>query len=410
LSAPDKEKVKERLAAWIAEIVGERLKPLVEIAAAKDIAGLARGIAFRLSENFGALRREAVAEEMRALDQPARAQLRNYGVRFGAFNIYFPALLKPASAELALVLWALKNGTTHGIDMAAMPDPPRPGLTSLIADKAVPEAFYRVTGFHVCGPRAVRIDMLERLADQIRPLMAWRANPTNPNPPPKGATGDGGFRATPEMMSILGCSAGELGNVLQALGFRLDRVRIEPVDRVRIEPEPVEPAEAATNGAPAMAPADTEAAAAEQPAPTAEQPQPSDQQPAPPIVTDATPAAGEASATASEQPAADTTPPEVKWDEIWRPRRQGRQPQQHRRGAHARPQPKGDQTPQSQPKRSSRPDRRERRRDGPPQRRDDRPRTVVQSASPPAKSGADPDSPFAALRSLKLALEKPSQD
>ena len=228
LSAPDKEKVKERLAAWIAEIVGERLKPLVEIAAAKDIAGLARGIAFRLSENFGALRREAVAEEMRALDQPARAQLRNYGVRFGAFNIYFPALLKPASAELAVVLWALKNGAAHGIDIAAMPDPPRPGLTSLVADKAVPEAFYRVTGFHVCGPRAVRIDMLERLADQIRPLMAWRANPTNPSPPPKGATGDGGFRATPEMMSILGCSAGELGNVLQALGFRLDRVRIEP--------------------------------------------------------------------------------------------------------------------------------------------------------------------------------------
>ena len=30
------------------------------------------------------------------------------------------------------------------------------------------------------------------------------------------------------MMSILGCSAGELGHVLQALGFRLDRVRIEP--------------------------------------------------------------------------------------------------------------------------------------------------------------------------------------
>ena len=271
LSAPDKEKVKERLAAWIAEIVGERLKPLVEIAAAKDIAGLARGIAFRLSENFGALRREAVAEEMRALDQPARAQLRNYGVRFGAFNIYFPVLLKPASAELALVLWALKNGATHGIDMAAMPDPPRPGLTSLVADKAVPEAFYRVTGFHVCGPRAVRIDMLERLADQIRPLMAWRANPTNPNPPPKGATGDGGFRATPEMMSILGCSAGELGNVLQALGFRLDRVRIEP--------EPVKPAEAAPNGEPAVAPADTEATVGEQPAITGEQPQPPAQQP-----------------------------------------------------------------------------------------------------------------------------------
>ncbi len=226
LSALDKERVQGRLVAWLAEIVGERLKPLVEIANAKDISGLARGIAFRLGESLGALRRETVADEIRALDQPARAQLRGYGVRFGAFNIYLPALLKPASTELALVLWILKNGAAHGLDIAALPEPPRPGLTSLAADKTLPESFHRVAGFHLCGPRAVRIDMLERLADQIRPLVAWRADPANPVAPPKGATGDGGFRATPEMMSILGCSAGELGHVLQALGFRLDRVRL----------------------------------------------------------------------------------------------------------------------------------------------------------------------------------------
>ena len=50
---------------WLTELVGERLKPLVEIAASQDISGLARGIAFRLSESFGTLRREAAAEEIR---------------------------------------------------------------------------------------------------------------------------------------------------------------------------------------------------------------------------------------------------------------------------------------------------------------------------------------------------------
>ena len=116
-------------------------------------------------------------------------------MRFGAFNIYFPALLKPASAELALTLWALKEGAAHGLDLEALPEPPRPGLTSLPVDKAVPEAFYRVAGFHVCGPRAVRIDMLERLADQIRPLVAWRAGPGQPEsrrpraPPATAASG-----------------------------------------------------------------------------------------------------------------------------------------------------------------------------------------------------------------------------
>ena len=130
LTGPDKEKVQERLDAWIAELIGERLKPLVEIAAAPGHRRPGARHRLPAQENFGVLRRESVAEEIRSLDQPARAQLRKYGVRFGAFNIYFPAMLKPASAELALMLWVLKHGAAHGLDIAAMPEPPRAGLTS----------------------------------------------------------------------------------------------------------------------------------------------------------------------------------------------------------------------------------------------------------------------------------------
>ncbi len=98
----DKEKVQARLETWITDTIAERLKPLVDISKAEDISGLARGIAFRLTETFGVLKRDSVAEEIKSLDQEARAQLRKYGVRFGAFNIYFPLLLKPAPAELTL--------------------------------------------------------------------------------------------------------------------------------------------------------------------------------------------------------------------------------------------------------------------------------------------------------------------
>jgi hypothetical protein len=132
--------------------------------------------------------------------------------------------LKPAAAELVLTLWSLKNAGASGVE--ALPDPPRAGLTSFNPDPACPEAFYRAFGYHVCGPRAVRLDMLERLADVIRPLLAWRG--TNGSAPPKGATGDGGFTVTPEMMSLLGCSPDELGGVLKELGFRLDRRPIKP--------------------------------------------------------------------------------------------------------------------------------------------------------------------------------------
>jgi ATP-dependent RNA helicase SUPV3L1/SUV3 len=398
LSGPDKEKVQERLVAWLAELVGERLKPLVEIAAGQDISGLARGIAFRLSESFGTLRREAAAEEIRSLDQPARAQLRNYGVRFGAFNIYFPALLKPASAELALTLWVLKEGAKHGLDSDALPEPPRPGLTSLPVDKAVPEAFYRAAGFHVCGPRAVRIDMLERLADQIRPLVAWRADSTNPSTPPKGATGDGGFKPTPEMMSILGCSAGELGNVLQALGFRQDRVRVTTAAAKPAE-APSIAAAGAENGA--AAPDDTPPTVAQSEA-TAEQP----------ASIAAEPANGtDAASVATPEPAPSPIPATEEWAEIWRPRRQGRaaRPRDNVRA----PKPTEDRPKHAKPppSRRERHERQERRREGSGQRRGDRPRPFMQSAAPPpAKGGVDPDSPFAALHALKLTMEKPSQD
>lgn len=230
LQANEREKVQLRLDTFVTDIIAERLKPLVDLSKDEEITGLARGIAFQLIENFGMLRRENVANDIKSLDQNARSQLRRYGVRFGAFNIFFPALLKPGPSEVLRTLWLLKSAEAAGVDISAPPDPPRPGLTSLRSDPSVPDAFYAVSGFHLCGPRAVRADMLERLADQIRTLVNWRPDPAKHGATvPRGATGDGGFTVTPEMMSILGCSTDELGEVLRALGFRSEqRPRPEP--------------------------------------------------------------------------------------------------------------------------------------------------------------------------------------
>ena len=131
LHASDKERIAARVTDWLGRLVELRLKPLIELAKAPDLTGLARGIAFRLVESFGILARETAAEEIRALDQQARAELRKYGVRFGAYNIYFPLLLKPAASDLLLLLWSLKHGASTGIDAANLPEPPRQGLTSV---------------------------------------------------------------------------------------------------------------------------------------------------------------------------------------------------------------------------------------------------------------------------------------
>ena len=226
LSPPDRERVVKRLEAWLAAHLEARLKPLVALSQASDLSGLSRGLAFRLIENLGVLRRDTASAEIKALDQNARGQLRRYGVRFGAFNLYFPALLKPASAELLLLLWALHAGHEHGLDPSGLPARPQQGLTSVTADTSIPEPYWRAAGFHVAGTRAVRIDMLERLSDLIRARIAWR--PTEGGAAaPSGATGDGGFRVAPELMSMVGCSGDEFASILRALGFRLERKKLE---------------------------------------------------------------------------------------------------------------------------------------------------------------------------------------
>ena len=222
LAAIDKENITTRIETWLAHHIEVRLKPLVEIAKAEEITGLARGIAFRLRENFGVLKRDTVADEIKSLDQDSRAQLRKYGVRFGAHHIYFPLLLKPAAADLLLLFWLLKHGSEHNLTPASISESPRQGLTSVPRNAAVPDEFYRAAGFGVTGPRAVRVDMLERLADIIRPLTAWKPTEANTEPP-LGAAGGGAFKIRPEMMSIMGCSGEELGAILESLGFRREK-------------------------------------------------------------------------------------------------------------------------------------------------------------------------------------------
>jgi ATP-dependent RNA helicase SUPV3L1/SUV3 len=226
LAPPERERVMKRLESWVEAQITTKLKPLVELSDPVGLTGLARGIAFRLVENFGTLRRDAIADELKTLEQMERASLRQHGVRFGAFNVYIPSLLKPAAAELLTLLWALYSGRDHGIALDALPPRPQQGLTSVEADRRVPEPYWRVTGFHLAGTRAVRIDMLERLADLIRMRVAYRSG--GEQPAPSGATGDGGFRVVSDLMSVVGCSGEDFASILRSFGFKHERRKLAP--------------------------------------------------------------------------------------------------------------------------------------------------------------------------------------
>ncbi len=127
---------------------------------------MARGIAFRLVEALGVIPRSEVAEEVKGLDQESRASLRKHGVRFGQYTVFLPLLLKPAPTRLRLVLWSLAE------NLEVFPESPPPGLVTMAAVPDAPPGYYSRAGYRLAGERAIRIDMLERLADMIRNLDA----------------------------------------------------------------------------------------------------------------------------------------------------------------------------------------------------------------------------------------------
>ncbi|MGH6683480.1 MAG: helicase-related protein, partial [Pseudolabrys sp.] len=235
LTGPAKELVQTRLDLWLKNHIEKLLAPLFSLTAADDVTGMARGIAFQLVEALGVLERQKVAEEIKGLDQPARATLRKYGVRFGAYHIYLPILLKPAPRSLATQLWALKHEAPDAKGVGDLLHLAASGRTSIPVDKETPKALYRTAGYRICGERAVRVDILERLADLVRPILSWRE--TSPGPKPEGVFDGRGFTVTGAMTSLTGASGEDFASILRSLGYRMDR-KPKPVESKPVEPAP----------------------------------------------------------------------------------------------------------------------------------------------------------------------------
>src|SRR5439155_1305252 len=155
LNGAPREAVQTRLDLWLKTHIEKLLGPLFGLQKAEDVTGIARGIAFQLIEALGVIERSKISAEMKDLDQPSRAVLRKYGVRFGAYHIYVPALLKPAARALASLLWAQKH---DHVDLSALSGAQHlagSGRTSFPVDKLLDRDAYRSRGYRQCGERAV---------------------------------------------------------------------------------------------------------------------------------------------------------------------------------------------------------------------------------------------------------------
>jgi ATP-dependent RNA helicase SUPV3L1/SUV3 len=296
-----------------------------------------------------------------------------------------------------------------------------------------------MVGYRVCGNRAIRVDILERLADLIRPALSWR--PAMPGEKPPGTFDGRGFTVTVGMTSLAGCSGEDFASILRSLGYRLDR-------RPPLPPAPpatpdTSVAPEAADGAPEVAaaapeatetpveataePASDETAAAEIPPVEATLSEVAIEAPA---EIDLSNVEAVAEAAAASETTAAATPAEPEMIDVWRPgrpegaRRPPRKPKQPRRqvnipnlaAAPAQQAADGAAPAQdAQAQTAAKPERKPReQRDGHNRkgrsnnidgRRPDRPRQQQARPERARDNPIDTNSPFAALLDLKARLE-----
>jgi ATP-dependent RNA helicase SUPV3L1/SUV3 len=217
-------RLRDRLEAWLRAHVRQVFAPLhrladaaEDVAASKPLGGAARGLAYQLIEGLGTVPRDQVGAQLDGLPDADRRRLGRLGLRFGVETLYMPAMLRPAPARLAALLWrvaepgapALSDGVLAGLgSRTALPDP-----------AALPGGFWRAVGYLPVGPLALRADVLERLTYQARDL--GRQGP---------------FVPPAAMLSLVGCGRAELGAVLATLGYRPGEVEEDGDSVVRFAP------------------------------------------------------------------------------------------------------------------------------------------------------------------------------
>lgn len=467
LAGASREQVEARIDLWLKAHVVKLLGPLIALENGDGLTGAARGIGYQVAENFGVLDRAKVADVVKGLDQQQRSELRGLGIRFGAHHIYASGLMKPAPRALAAQLYALKH-EPEATGVADVSHLAASGRTSIPLDPSISRDLYRVAGFRVAGERAIRVDILERLADLIRPALAWRSG--NPGEVPAGAYPGGGFTVTGAMTSLVGCSGDDFASILSALGYRKDMkpaVKAAPVASA----EPTADAAAGADPDAASAVSEVEDVAADPSASEADSHEPAAEAPTAGETAVDVPAEPEAAVAVSETPeavatadaapepaAGETAEPELV--AVWRPGRpdherrrsfhrggrrgQGGQQAKPTEGANAedrperprfdrqnRPQgdrtrqdrPEGEQGRDNRPPRTDRPDGERKPFQGKPShgkprgdrpqgkfgkgrddRRDEQRGERSWQSRPAPSKGPDPDSPFAKLMELKAKL------
>ncbi|MCY4259960.1 MAG: helicase-related protein [Rhodobacteraceae bacterium] len=216
-----RKRVEMRVMAYAEHMISQHLGQLIALRDDEELSAPARGLAFKLADSFGILDRRTVADDIKGIDAECRTELRKYGVKIAQHSVFLYSALKPKATRLRLLLWSLRS-------KCAVPSPPQPGLTTVIADRSMPEGYYPLCGFARVGTLAVRVDILDRLM-----RLLWNLESEQE------------FEAGAEMLSITGTTHEDFMKIMRGLGYRVKQHERCPVIPESAEAMPDEPPDAA---------------------------------------------------------------------------------------------------------------------------------------------------------------------
>lgn len=227
----------DRMREFLRAEVQTHLQPLIKLKEFQEAEGTlpeAKGFAYTLAENHGAVTRRHYGQVLRNLQQEPRRQLRGAGVTFGHFNIYMPELIKPKPARLLSLLVA------YGAGGDGKPFIPFAGVTSIPNEGDLASFNFNgktlsLAGYRAVGPRIVRFDILNRLSNLIRDAVDQFDEDK------KDDTEGGKFQIMQEMLALLGSSYEDTRGVLQSLNYvpvKADEPLTKPAPKPDPAPEP----------------------------------------------------------------------------------------------------------------------------------------------------------------------------
>jgi len=157
LDGPGREAVRKRCADWLEASIRKSLPDLMAAREA-ELSGAARGVIFQLGEALGAMARAPLEEQIAAMTDADRKALARTGVRLGVYTVFIPTMLKPGAIRTRALLWTIFKGAE------SIPQLPAEGRTSVVITPEMDRDFLAAVGYLPMGDRAIRADMVERLA------------------------------------------------------------------------------------------------------------------------------------------------------------------------------------------------------------------------------------------------------